>query len=283
MSAEESKNLSRPDETIVFDLVKADMVTLGDLTVGRMTMQPGWRWSTHIKPVVGTKWCESTHIGVVLSGRAGVEMSDGTRYEIGPDDVYHIRPGHDGYVVGDEPVVTLEWTGLRGWAIALESMSERVLATILFTDIVDSTATASKIGDSRWHDVLAHHNSRVREVLGRFRGREVKTTGDGFLAVFDGAARGVRCAAELVVAAASAGVPIRAAVHAGEVEIVDDDLRGVAVHEAARVLGLAGPGEVLVTSVTRDLAATAGLQFEDRGEHELKGLTGPRRVFALRP
>jgi class 3 adenylate cyclase len=277
----DSKNLGRPEETMEFDHGRAEWITIGDLTIGRLTHEPGWRWSTHIQPLVGGEWCQSSHIGVTLSGRMHVLMADGREFEVGPLDVTHIPPGHDAWVVGDEPVTSIEWGGVRGWLTPLESLSERVLATILFTDIVDSTAMALRLGDGGWHELLAGHNARVREILARFRGREIKNTGDGFLAAFDGAARAVRCAAQLVSSAAADGLSIRAAVHSGDVEFVGDDVRGVTVHEAARVLGVAQPNQVLVSAVTRELAAASGMRFEDRGEHELKGLSGARRLFAF--
>lgn len=281
MGKVERKNLATPDDVLQFDMGSSTMVIIGEQTVGRTVLEPGWRWSTHMRPHAGTEWCQSRHCGVMLSGRLGVMFEDGTEAEFGPDDVYLIPPGHDGWVIGDEPTVAIEWSGLRGWVDGLDAFSERVLATVLFTDIVDSTATAARLGDARWRELLAHYNSDVREVLARFRGREIKTTGDGFLATFDGAARAVRCAARLVAQARVRDMQIRAAVHTGEIEFVDGDARGVAVHEAARILSLAGAGDVLAGVVTRDLAAAAGFAFEDRGEHAMKGLDGPRRVFAL--
>jgi class 3 adenylate cyclase len=281
MSGPKKKNIDAPDESVAFDHGRTEWVTLGDITVGRTTSQPGWRWSTHIRPIVGGDWCRSRHVGVVLSGHLGVSMEDGTELEYRPNDVFDIPPGHDGYTIGDEPAVTLEWSGIRGWLGPLESLNERILATILFTDIVDSTAIAERLGGSRWNDLLGRHNARMRELIQQFRGREVKTTGDGFLAMFDGAARAVRCAGRMVAAAPEDGIRIRAAVHTGELEVVGDDLQGVTVHEAARVLAIAGPSEVLVTSVTRELAGASEARFVERGERTLKGLDGPRRLFAL--
>lgn len=159
---------------------------------------------------------------------------------------------------------------------------DRVLATVVFTDIVESTAAALRLGTSRRNDLLGSHNGRMREIVAQYRGREVKTTGDGFLVLFDGAGRAVRCAARMVEAAPEDGIEIRAAVNTGEVEMVDGDLQGAPVHEAARVLAIARPGEVLVTSVTRDLVGS-GLQFVDRGEHRFKGFDTPRHVFAAQP
>jgi class 3 adenylate cyclase len=218
---------------------------------------------------------------VILSGRLGILMEDGTEFEFDPDDVIDVAPGHDIWVIGNEPVVTLEWSGVRGWLEPLESLSERVLATLVVTDIADSTRIAKQLGDSRWNDLLARHYSRMREVLAQFRGREVKTTGDGMLAVLDGAGRAIRCAARMVAAAPGDGIAIRAAVHTGEVEAVENDLQGLAIHEVVRVLGIAQPGEVLVTDVTKSLASGSGARFVDRGEHVLRGLDTPRVLFAV--
>jgi class 3 adenylate cyclase len=149
------------------------------------------------------------------------------------------------------------------------------------TDIVNSTATLERLGDARWHSMLIAHNERLRAQIDGFGGREVRTTGDGFQVLFNGAARGVRCAAAMVDAVAPLGIEIRAGLHTGEVEFAAGNLHGLAVHAAARVSALAGPNEILVSAVTRDLLDGSGLMFEERGTHELKGLTGARPVFAL--
>src|SRR5262245_16534425 len=130
------KNLSRPDETIRMTGIEADLVTLGDLTVGREVDAPGWRWSTDMRPLVGGEWCESHHIGVILSGRAGFLLRDGTAFEVGPDDVFDIPAGHDSWTVGDEPLVCIEWSGLRTWARGMTTFADRVLMTLVMTDVV---------------------------------------------------------------------------------------------------------------------------------------------------
>jgi len=142
-------------------------------------------------------------------------------------------------------------------------------------NIVDSTSIAERLGDDAWRELLARHNERVRWELDRFRGREVTTTGDGFLATFDGAERAVLCARAICAASQQIGLVVRAGVHTGEVEVVPGNLRGLAVHIAARVVALAGPGEVIVSWTTHDLLAGTAFGFEDRGSHELKGIAGP--------
>jgi class 3 adenylate cyclase len=158
---------------------------------------------------------------------------------------------------------------------------DRVLATVLFTDIVGSTERATALGDRRWLEVLAHHDTIVRQELARFRGHEVKTTGDGFLATFDGPARAARCACAIVKAVRPLGLEIRAGLHTGECELVGDDVGGIAVHIGQRVSSLAGPGEVLASSTVKDLVAGSGLTFEARGEHVLRGLPDQWRLFAV--
>jgi pimeloyl-ACP methyl ester carboxylesterase len=158
---------------------------------------------------------------------------------------------------------------------------DRVLATVMFTDIVGATERAVALGDRRWRDLLDRHHALIRQQLARFRGREIDTAGDGFLAAFDGPARGVRCAAAIVREARHLGLEIRAGLHTGECEILGDKLSGVAVHTGARVAALAGPGEVLVSSTVRDLVAGSGLAFEDRGSATLKGLPGEWRLYAV--
>ena len=157
---------------------------------------------------------------------------------------------------------------------------DRVLATVLFTDVVSSTERVTELGDARWRDLLDTHDGIVADEVIRFRGRIIKSTGDGTLATFDGPARAIRCAASIGEAVASLGIEIRAGLHAGEVELRGDDIGGIAVHTAARVMGEAGPGEILVSNTVKDLVVGSGIEFLDRGEHELRGLEGPRRLFA---
>lgn len=160
---------------------------------------------------------------------------------------------------------------------------ERVLATALFTDIVDSTRHAAEAGDRRWRSLLDEHNRLVRRELERYRGREIKTTGDGFLATFDGPARAVRGARAIVLALESIGLELRAGLHTGEIEMMGDDIGGVAVHVGARVGAMAGPGEVVVSGTVRDLVVGSDLKFVDRGARVLKGVPGEWRLFALEP
>jgi class 3 adenylate cyclase len=158
---------------------------------------------------------------------------------------------------------------------------ERILTTVLFTDIVGSTAQAVSLGDQRWHTLLDAHDKAVREQLRRFRGKEINTTGDGFVASFDGPARGLRCARALIEATRKLGVELRVGVHTGECEVRGDDLGGLAVHIAARIGALAKPGEVLVSGTLKDLVIGSGIEFSERGEHELKGVPGFWKLFAV--
>jgi class 3 adenylate cyclase/pimeloyl-ACP methyl ester carboxylesterase len=158
---------------------------------------------------------------------------------------------------------------------------DRVLATVLFTDIVDSTRRAAEIGDRDWHALLDAHDAVVRSQLSRFRGREVNTSGDGFLAMFDGPQRAIRCAMAIRDAVQALSIELRAGLHTGECEVRGDDISGIGVHIGARVSALAGPNDVLVSSTLRDLVIGSGLEFEDRGTHELKGVPGEWRLFAV--
>ncbi len=163
----------------------------------------------------------------------------------------------------------------------LEVADDRVLATVLFTDIVDSTRRAAEMGDRDWHALLDAHDAVVRAQLTRFRGREVNTAGDGFLAMFDGPQRAIRCAMAIRDAAQALGIQVRAGLHTGECEVRGDDIGGIGVHIGARVSALAGPNDVLVSSTLRDLVIGSGLEFEDRGAHGLKGVPREWRLFAV--
>lgn len=281
MSGIEVKRFSEPDERVTFGLGYADVVTIGTLTVGRQVEEPGWRWSTHVRPIAGTERCEFHHVGMVLSGRMAVEDRDGRQVEMGPGDLYDLPPGHDAWVIGDEPTVSIEFQGIAGWAKAPDE-GERVLATVLFTDIVGSTQVAERQGDRVWKQLLATHHEDVRRLLEAHRGNEVKMTGDGFMATFDSPGRAIACALKIAVAAHALGIEIRAGIHTGEVEMAGQDLRGIAVHIASRIMATAAPGEVLVSATTRELATGGRVEFEDRGVHELKGISGPRQIYATR-
>jgi class 3 adenylate cyclase len=160
-------------------------------------------------------------------------------------------------------------------------VTDRVLATILFTDIVGSTNRLATIGDDAWAELVARHDDAVRAELARFGGTEADTTGDGFLALFDGPARAIRAGLAIGAAVRRLGLETRAGVHTGEVERRAGGVRGIAVHLAARILGLAAAGEVLVSQTTRDLVEGSGIELADRGEHELKGIAGARRLYAV--
>ena len=273
------KNLSTPDETLAIAKGSATTVRIGELVVGRLALDPGWRWSTHVRPIAGTTSCQFHHVGLALSGAMDGRMDDGWEFTVGPGDVFDLPPGHDNWVVGDEPMVAIVWGGWRGWG--KPPVGERILTTMLMTDIVGSTDHLSAVGDGVWNQLLDRHRALVREVLERYRGTEIDTAGDGFLTMFDGAARAVQAALEMRAAVQGIGLDIRAGIHTGEVELVPGGIRGLAVHETARIMALGNAGDVLVSSTTRELSAGSGLTYEDRGTHVLKGIPDPRRVFEL--
>jgi class 3 adenylate cyclase len=200
---------------------------------------------------------------------------EGARYVELPG-VDHLPFAGDAEAIYDEIEEFL--TGTRPSAVF-----DRVLATCLFTDIVGSTQKAAALGDARWGDLLGQHHATVRRLLDRFRGREVKTTGDGFLATFDGPARAILCARGIIEAVRGIGLELRAGLHTGEVEILDNDVGGIAVHIAARVAALAAPSQVLVSSTVKDLVAGSGIEFGDSGSHSLKGVPGEWHLYQVQP
>jgi class 3 adenylate cyclase len=198
-----------------------------------------------------------------------------------PGARYIELPGTDHlpWVGNTDTVVDHTEEFLTGSISAVEP--DRVLATVLFTDIVGSTEKAAELGDRRWRELLDNHHTTIRRNLERFRGREVKTTGDGILATFDGPARGVRCACAIDDGIRPLGIDVRAGLHTGECEMMGDDVGGIAVHIGARVASLAGPREVLVSNTVKDLVAGSGLRFADRGSQSLKGVPGKWHIYAV--
>jgi class 3 adenylate cyclase/quercetin dioxygenase-like cupin family protein len=275
------KRFDHPDEVRTVEKARIELVELGDSAIGHTIFEPGWRWAEHVKPIVGTTTCEVHHIGYVFSGRLHVEMDDGPSIELAEGDVFEVPPGHVAWVVGDEPWISIDFAGRRLFAKSPIEASERKFATIVFTDLSRSTETLRQMGDTRWRTLLAEHNQAVRAHIERFSGREIQTTGDGFLLMFDNPARAVRAAAAMLDTAATHGLTARAGIHTGEIEVQGDDIRGIAVHAAARILASADPGQVVVSGTVRDLLAGSGLEFTDLGEHELRGLEGRRSLAAL--
>jgi class 3 adenylate cyclase len=281
MAHMQRKSLDLPDETRMLPHGRTDIWNLGDFVVGRITFEPGWQWSTDVKPIAQTEWCEYHHLGLMVEGILHYITPEGLEMEVGPGMVYEILPGHDAWVVGDTPVVQFDFAGMRTFALPAAGRSERTLATLVCTDIVDSTATAERVGPAAWATTLATLNAESRRQIDKFRGKLATTTGDGLIAMFDGAERAIRCGAAISGEASRLGFGLRVGIHTGEVEVIPDNIRGVAVHLLTRVTALADPGEVLVSGTTYELVADSDLRFEDRGVHELKGITGARQVWAL--
>ena len=275
------RSLDEADDVIRFPLGRNDVIRLGGIVVTRDVHQPGWSWDAHVRPIVGTDTCQFHHRGVVLSGRMGIRTDEGEIIVIRPNEVFDVGPGHVGWTDGDEELVTINWAGGAGWAAPADE-ADRSLATVLFTDLIDSTRMARELGDAAWRHRLALHEQTMRNVVANYRGRAIETAGDSLLALFDGAARAVRCGLALSAASEAIGMPIRVGMHTGEVTASDDQVRGLAVHAAARVLALANSGEVLVSSTTRELSEGTDLVFESRGRHAMKGLEGEREIFAVR-
>ena len=194
--------------------------------------------------------------------------------------VIDVPPGHDAWVVGDEPAVLFDLFG-NAADIGLPAEHERVVTTVLISDIVESTTTARTMGDGPWRQLLSEHDAWSERCWSDSTGHEIKTTGDGFIATFASAIGSLRCASAMRDGAAHLGLQLRVGVNTGEVELVDNDIRGVTVHAAARIMALAAPGEVLVSDLTRALVAGSGVVLEPRGTHEVKGFDQPVTVFAL--
>jgi class 3 adenylate cyclase len=273
------KSLRSPDDVIELPGLDERSVQMGEQTIGRAVIQPGWRWSVDVQPIVGTPSCGVRHLGLALSGRLRVETDDGRTIEIGRDDVFDIPPGHDAWVVGDEPFESVEVIGIYGFGKP-GAEGNAYVTSVLMTDIADSTATLQRLGEAKWRDLLGSHLARVRRALDRHRGVEVATTGDGMLATFDGAARAIRCAVGLHAEATDLGISIRAGVHTGEVEPIPGNIRGLTVHVVSRIVAIARPGETLVSTTTREMVSAPDIAFDDRGTHEFKGIREARQLWS---
>ena len=272
--------MDSPEEVRRFPHGLIEIVSLDEAVFAHFLLEPGWHWAEHVKPIVGTTSCQNRHVGFARTGRLKVRMDDGTEIAYGPGDAYEIPPGHDAWVDGVEMWDAYEFTSGRVFALPPDEENRR-LTTLLFTDIVDSTANLQRLGDRAWRELLLAHNERLRSTIDVFRGREVLTTGDGILAVFDSAGRAIRSARAMQVSIADLGLSLRAGVHTGEVEFVGGNVRGLAVHVAARIMALAAPGDVIVSATTVQLAAGTDLRFESIGAHDMKGISGSQEVFRL--
>jgi pimeloyl-ACP methyl ester carboxylesterase len=218
----------------------------------------------------------------VVPADAGRYLADriaGARFVELPGDDHSPFTGNTAELIDEVRRFVTEASQEVSWA---DAEPDRVLATVLFTDIVESTAKAAELGDAGWRELIREHNAVIRRLLARYRGQEVDTAGDGFFASFDGPARAIRCAQAIREAVQPLGVELRTGLHTGECELLDGKVGGIAVHIGARVAESAGPGEVLVSSTVKDLVAGSGLEFEDRGGAELKGVPGEWRLFAVR-
>ena len=256
---------------------------VGGLAVGRATLEPGWRWSQDVKPVVGTEWCEAHHLHILINGRFAVRLADSDEAEAEEfvaGDVFDIPPLHDAWVVGDEPVDLIDVSGNVG-QFGEPPVLARQVVSMLMTDIVDSTPTAARQGDARWRQTLADHDRIVRRQIERYRGREIDTTGDGFFVAFDSAAAAVQCARAIRDEVRRLDLHVRIGVHTGEIETAADGVRGIAIHALARIMSAAGPSEILVSPITRALTEGSGLTFVERGAHTLKGIAAPMELFAV--
>jgi class 3 adenylate cyclase len=277
----EVRDLDEPEAVVSDALGATNQVRLAGTVVSRHVLQPGWSWEEHSKPTVGTASCELYHRGVVLSGRMGIRTDEGDELVVGPNQVFDLPPGHVTWVEGEDELVMVDWAGGAGFDPHFGA-EERAMATILFTDIVDSTMRASEAGDASWKRTLAMHDDVVRNVLPEFGGREIETAGDSFLIVFDNVMSAIRCGLALIRALAAIEVAIRVGIHSGEVVMSQDHVRGLAVHAAARIVDQAQAGEVLVSGTTHDLAEGAtGLEFESRGRFQLKGLAREHELFSV--
>jgi class 3 adenylate cyclase len=258
------------------------LAVMGSLTIGRAILEPGWRWSVDVKPAVGTEWCEAHHLHLLVRGRFAAQLAGQAVERFSPGDVFDLPPGHDAWVEGEEPAELFDVSGNVA-DFGLPTASARTVATMLMSDIVNSTPLAASLGDARWKQTLAGHDRVVRAAVLRFRGRELDTTGDGFFVAFDSVAAALGCAAAIRDGVRDLGVEVRVGVHTGEIETTSNGVRGIAIHALARIMAAAQPSEVLVSPVVRALSEGSGARFASRGPHALKGISEPMELYALEP
>jgi class 3 adenylate cyclase len=226
---------------------------------------------------------DTIRVPTLVLSRGGEQGDEGAAFaRLIPGAAHRALPGTATYVISEHADEYLEAIEVFVRAVRDEEAAlESILATVLFTDIVESTARQAELGDFGWQQLITEHHRLIRGCLARYRGRELDTAGDGFFAAFDGPVRAIRCAQAIGEAVASLGIEVRAGLHTGECRMIDGKVGGLAVAIGARVTGLAGPSEVLVSQTVRDLVAGSGLEFADRGEHELKGVPGRWRAYAV--
>jgi hypothetical protein len=279
MSRVEVRDLGEPEAVVTYPLGTSSQVRLGGTVVTRHVLQPGWSWEEHAQPLVGTTSCELYHRGVVLRGRMGLRTDEGDQLIIEPNHVFDLPPGHVTWVEGDEELVMVDWAGGAGFDTR-PGEERRTMATILFTDIVTPRCWRAKPatwpGNGPWPCTTTSSGTRWPASAGP-RSRPAATR--SWSSSTEPSA--IRCALTLVEALAAIRIPIRVGIHSGEVVSSGDQVPGVAVHTAARILAEAGAGEALVSGSTRDLAEGArGLTFDSRGSYPLKGLEREHELFA---
>jgi hypothetical protein len=278
-----SKSFAKPDDVVEFPNVRSRIVELGDLTVGELVSEPGWRWSEHVRPTVGGEWCQARHVGYIVSGSLGIDFMDGTRAVFGPGDVFDIPP-----VTTATPSATSRACRSSGWA-SVPGRAFRPASTAVFSPPCSSPMSSTPRAAPR--SSATHAGARSSRRSSRRAGTSSSASaGERSTPPATACSRRstdrlghCNCAAALLRIADRQGVQIRVGVHVGEVELVGADVRGIAVHEAARVMAAAAPGEILVSEMTRALVGASGLRFEDRGVHELKGIEGEWRLAAYSP
>ena len=276
------RSFDEPDEVVDLETVRSEQVSIAGITVSRDTQYPGWRWSKDVRPLVGTEWCEVRHVGYVVSGMQAVLLRDGTEFVMGPGDVMDLPAGHDAWVVGDEPVVTIGWTGVKTWLGPLDSFSERVLATLVFTDIVDSTSLAEAVGDDRWAMMIRDHEEVIEAVTAENGGTVVKFLGDGSMLAFDSARAALRSAIQIQRATVDLPFSVRIGVHTGEVRRTADDLFGLTVNKAARIAAATAAGGVTISSTTKDLVGSIdGVSMGDIRTVALKGMADTHQIVSV--